>query len=80
VYLLRALLKVISSQNVIAKGVGISIRGKIAATGNKRKSVFSYIVGKGLASNLNLLKSSEFRLLRTPTGVLGVTSLVTYTR
>jgi hypothetical protein len=42
--------------------------------------VFTYVVGTGSASKLNLQNSIDFRLFRTPTGVLGVTSIITYTR
>lgn len=79
-YLLRAIIKAVDRKATASSGVGFMVRGKIAATGNKRKRVFQHIVGKGAASNLNLQKSSEFRLFRTATGVLGVTSLVTYIR
>lgn len=79
-YLLRALLKETNKRTSVFSGVSITLRGKLAATGNKRKSTFMSLIGKGASSKLNLLSSSDLRLIRTPTGVLGVTSLITYTR
>lgn len=79
-YFLRALLKEVNRFTNTWRGISLTLRGKLAATGNKRKSVFTYVVGTGSASKLNLQNSIDFRLFRTPTGVLGVTSIITYTR
>lgn len=79
-YSIRALIKYASSQMPSADGISVSFRGKLAATGNKRKSSFTCLVGRGASSSFNLTKASEFRLLRTPVGVIGVTSIITYTR
>lgn len=79
-YFLRAWLKEISKYTNTFSGLFIGLRGKLAATGNKRKSAFYVTIGKGIASNLDNLQESNLRLLRTPTGVISVVSVVTYTR
>ena len=78
-YLLRAVVKFSSKHMPGICGASITLRGKLAATGNKRKSSFTALVGKGLSSKLTLSSLTEFRLLRTPVGVIGVTSIITYT-
>lgn len=79
-YFIRALVKDVSSSNTSISGLSITLRGKLAATGNKRKSVFMVNVGKGSSSRINNASIDDFRLIRTATGVLGVTSIITYTR
>lgn len=77
-YLIRAILKYVSNNMPNTIGLSVTFRGKLAVTGNKRKSSFTVLVGKGASSALNHLTESEFRLLQTPTGVIGVTSSLTY--
>lgn len=78
-YFLRALIKSAFQQTSNITGISIMLRGKLAATGNKRRSSFKIQLGKGGASNLNTLSVNDFRLIRTATGVIGVTSNFTYT-
>lgn len=78
-YMVRAIVKFVAKHTSSIDGLTITFRGKLAVTGNKRKSAFTTSVGRGAPSSYNLLKASEFRLLQTPTGVIGVTSSITYT-
>lgn len=79
-YLLRALLKIAYKLTTHIAGISIILKGKLAATGNKRKSIFKIQLGEGGASQLNSTNVTDFRLIRTATGVIGANSLITYTR
>jgi hypothetical protein len=78
-YVLRALIKFCYRGAPHLQGLSVILRGKLAATGNKRKSTFPVLVGKGLSSKVETSQQTDFRLLRTPVGVIGVTSILTYT-
>ena len=79
-FLIRNFFKIIKKQTKYINSLNVTFRGKLAATGNKRKSSFSIILGKGASAQLNVKNITDFRLIRTSTGVLGVTSIITYTR
>jgi hypothetical protein len=64
----------------VLTGISITLRGKLAATGNKRKSTFSVVTGIGSASKLESTNVTDFRTINTATGVLGATSILTYIR
>jgi hypothetical protein len=79
-YLLRALIKISMNLTSNLTGLSITLRGKLAATGNKRTTTFSVVSGNGSASQLVATNVTDFRVIHTATGVLGVTSIITYIR
>ena len=56
------------------QGVHIRVAGKISVTGNSRKRTIIFRVGKTGANNLQIKASSDFYLVRTGTGCLGLTA------
>lgn len=79
-YLIRALVKVGMGVTSNLTGLSITLRGKLAATGNKRTTTFSVVSGNGSASQLSATNVTDFRNIHTATGILGVTSIITYIR
>jgi hypothetical protein len=56
------------------QGVHVRVAGKISVTGNSRKRTLIFRVGKTGANNLQIKASSDFYLVRTGTGCLGLTA------
>jgi hypothetical protein len=79
-YLIRMILKTAFNLSNNWTGVSITLRGKLAATGNKRSTTFKCLFGDGSAANILSLAQTDFRTISTTTGVLGVTSIISYKR
>lgn len=79
-YLLRAIFKFAFTLTNAWTGLSVTLRGKLAATGNKRTTTFKCLLGNGSASNILGLNQTDFRNITTTTGIIGVTSIITYTR
>jgi len=65
-------------QKKFVKGLGYRIKGKIAATGDKRKSILYKKYGYGNANTLSLNMSCFSFLIRTTSGALNMTVFITY--
>lgn len=79
-YLIRTILKTAFNLTTNLTGISITLRGKLAATGNKRTTTFKCLFGDGSAANILSPAQTDFRNISTTTGVLGVTSIISYTK
>ena len=79
-YLLRAICKFAFRLTNNWTGLSVTLRGKLAATGNKRTTSFKCLLGDGSASNILGLNQTDFRNIVTTTGIIGITSIITYIR
>ena len=59
-------------------GIKIRVAGKISVTGNARKRALQFNRGKTSSGSINTKVSSDFYLVRTSTGCLGLTVWLFY--
>lgn len=79
-YLIRAIFKYAFNLTTTWTGLSVTLRGKLAATGNKRTTTFKCLLGNGSASNILSSTQTDFRNITTTTGLIGITSIITYIR
>lgn len=79
---LRKLVRLLRKKNYFYRlgclGFFFDIRGKVGVTGNKKKRNYVVSYGTSSSSNKNVRWSLEKNIVRTTTGVLGTTLIITY--
>lgn len=79
---LRKLVRLLRKKNYFYRlgclGFFFDIRGKVGVTGNKKKRNYVVKYGTSSSSNKNVRWSLDKNIIRTTTGVLGTTLIITY--